>query len=51
MSMTGHKTDAVFRRYNITDDRDKREAVARLTTYRASKTKGAKVVPIVQGKQ
>jgi len=46
MSITGHKTDAVFRRYNITSDVDKREAVARLTTYRGTKSTTTNVVPI-----
>ena len=50
MSMTGHKTDAVFRRYNITDDRDKQEAVAKVEAYRATRPKAAKVVPLAQGR-
>ncbi len=36
MRITGHRTAAVFRRYNITSDRDKREAVSKLTGYRAA---------------
>ena len=36
MKITGHKTRAVFERYNITSDRDKREAVSKLTGYRAA---------------
>jgi hypothetical protein len=32
--MTGHKTDAVFERYNITDNADKRKAQADLAKYR-----------------
>ena len=31
--LTGHKTDSIFTRYNITDDRDLREAAGRLAAY------------------
>lgn len=31
--LTGHKTDSVFERYNIIDDRDQRAAVAQLADY------------------
>jgi len=30
MKLTGHLTPSVFDRYNITDDRDRRDAVAKL---------------------
>ena len=30
MELTGHLTPSVFDRYNITDDRDRRDAVAKL---------------------
>ena len=30
MELTGHLTPSVFERYNITDDRDRRDAVAKL---------------------
>jgi hypothetical protein len=33
MKISGHKTEAVFERYNITSQRDLREAARRLTTY------------------
>jgi integrase len=46
MTITGHKTDAVFRRYNITSDDDKREAISKLKTYRSTKSKTINVVPI-----
>ena len=32
MELTGHLTPSVFERYNITDDRDRRDAVAKLAT-------------------
>lgn len=34
MELSGHKTPSIFRRYNITDDSDKRAAVAKLSAYR-----------------
>jgi integrase len=34
MDMTGHKTDSVFRRYNITDTQDLREAQRKMARYR-----------------
>ena len=37
MSITGHKTDAVFRRYNITSDVDKQDAVRKLAAYRTAR--------------
>jgi len=30
MSLLGHKTSSIFRRYNVIDDRDQREAVRNL---------------------
>ena len=30
MELTGHLTPSVFERYNITDDRDRRDAVSKL---------------------
>jgi hypothetical protein len=33
MKINGHKTDSVFRRYNITSSRDLREAAKRVNTY------------------
>src|SRR5207247_2226033 len=35
MELTGHLTPSVFDRYNITDDRDRRDAVAKLAAAAA----------------
>jgi integrase len=35
MGLTGHLTPSVFERYNITDDRDRRDAVAKLAATAA----------------
>jgi hypothetical protein len=40
---TGHRTDAVFQRYNITDDADKRDAARKVADYRAKKAAATKV--------
>lgn len=37
MAWTGHKTDAVFRRYNVTDTQDLEQAADRLADYRAAR--------------
>jgi integrase len=36
-SISGHKTDSMFSRYNITDERDQREALRRLDLYVAGR--------------
>jgi integrase len=36
MAVTGHRTRAMFDRYNITDEDDKREALRRLQVHRAA---------------
>jgi hypothetical protein len=33
MQITGHKTEAVFERYNITDAKDIREALVKVGQY------------------
>ena len=44
MQITGHKTDAIFRRYKFTSDDDKRDALRRLAAYRASQPTVSNVV-------
>ena len=44
MSMTGHRTDAIFRRYNIVNDTDKQEAVRKMAAYR--KTRAAELAQV-----
>jgi len=39
MSISGHKTDLVFRRYNITDVEDKKEAVKKFAEYNRKRQK------------
>ncbi len=48
MKLTGHKTDAVFRRYNITSNDDKREALQLLAAYRDSRP-ASNIVKLHQG--
>jgi hypothetical protein len=33
MAISGHETEAMFRRYNITSEEDLREAARRVTDY------------------
>ena len=37
MQLTGHKTQAIFRRYAITNEADLREAVTRLATLQQAR--------------
>ena len=46
MAISGHKTASMFQRYNITDDRDMRQAILQTDAYRASLPTSRKVVPI-----
>ncbi|MGH7821230.1 MAG: tyrosine-type recombinase/integrase [Candidatus Binatia bacterium] len=48
-SISGHKTDAMFARYNVTDERDQREAFARRDEYVSERKSAGKVVPIKAG--
>ncbi len=46
MDITGHKTISVFLRYNISDERDKREALRKTRTHLTATRSKRKVVPI-----
>ena len=46
MRVSGHRTTNTFRRYNIVDVDDTRNALRAAVDYRRKRTQGAKVVPI-----
>lgn len=50
MSITGHKTTSMFRRYNITDQRDKVEAIKKIEAHFDSQPESPSVVPIERGR-
>ena len=41
MSLTGHKTESVFERYNITDAADRKDALVRVGQYTSRQAKAA----------
>ena len=49
MKITGHKTNAMFKRYNITDENDLREAVLKTQQYLESAPTDRNVVPFAKG--
>ena len=48
MKISGHTTDATFRRYNIISDEDIREAVVKTHDYISSLPADKKIVPLNQ---
>ena len=46
MSISGHRTRAIFDRYNITSDDDLRQAVKQTAEHLAAQPTERKVVPI-----
>jgi integrase len=46
MMLSGHKTNAVYRRYDIIDEADLRESMAKVQEHLARQQNGAVVVPI-----
>jgi len=49
MEITGHKTRAVFERYNIVSDADRRAAVERLEAHLQQQSHTPKIAPLVGG--
>ena len=48
MQLTGHKTEAVYRRYAIVAEADLREGVAKLATLHAAPAAARTVIPFPQ---
>jgi hypothetical protein len=51
MAISGHRTRAIFDRYNITSDEDLRQAVKQTTEHLAAQPVKAKVVAISRHKK
>jgi len=45
MEISGHETESTFERYNITDDRDRREALRRTQEFTDSQTRNLVSLP------
>jgi integrase len=50
MMLSGHKTNSVYRRYDIIDEQDLRESMAKVQEHLARQQKNASVVPIKAAK-
>jgi hypothetical protein len=46
MTVTGHRTDAMWRRYNITEDEQKREALEKTQQHVVASAQARKVVTL-----
>jgi hypothetical protein len=49
MKLTGHKTEAVYRRYAITSAADLSEGVAKLASLHSASAGSRSVLPIAKG--
>ena len=44
--MSGHKTDAIYKRYNIIDEEDMKESMVKAQGYLKNQSRQSKVSPI-----